>query len=53
MTFSVDDTDATVARATELGGWIVVPPYDAGPVRVAMLEDPQGAVFTVSRYAPG
>ena len=53
VTFSVDDTDASVAKATELGAWIVVPPYDAGPVRVATLEDPQGAQFTISRYAPG
>jgi uncharacterized protein len=52
VTFSVDDTDAAVAKATELGGWIVIPPYDAGPVRVATIEDPQGAVFTVSRYDP-
>lgn len=52
VTFSVDDTDAAVARATELGGWIVTPPYDAGPVRAATIEDPQGAVFTVSRYDP-
>jgi predicted enzyme related to lactoylglutathione lyase len=52
VTFSVDDTDAAVARATELGGWIVTPPYDAGPTRVATIEDPQGAVFTVSHYDP-
>jgi uncharacterized protein len=52
VTFSVDDTDASVAKATELGAWIVVPPYDAGPVRIATLEDPQGAQFTISRYDP-
>jgi uncharacterized protein len=52
VTFSVDDTDATAARADELGAEVVVPPYDAGPVRIAMLKDPQGAVFTVSRYEP-
>jgi uncharacterized protein len=52
VTFAVDDTDASVAKATELGAWIVVPPYDAGPVRVATLEDPQGAQFTISRYDP-
>jgi uncharacterized protein len=53
VTFSVDDTDAAVERATELGGWVVVAPYDAGPVRVAVVEDPQGAQLTLSRYAPG
>jgi predicted enzyme related to lactoylglutathione lyase len=50
VTFSVDDTDASVARAAQLGGEVLVPPYDAGPVRVAQLRDPQGAEFTISRY---
>jgi predicted enzyme related to lactoylglutathione lyase len=52
VTFSVDDTDATVAQAVELGAEVLVPPYDAGPTRVAELRDPQGAAFTVSVYAP-
>lgn len=50
VTFAVDDTDAIAARAAELGGEVVVPPYDAGPVRVAALRDPQGAAFTISYY---
>jgi len=52
VTFTVDDTDASAARAAELGGEIVVPPYDAGPVRVAQIRDPQGAVFIISYYDP-
>jgi uncharacterized protein len=52
VTFAVDDADATAARAAELGGAVVVPPYDAGPVREAVLSDPDGAVFSVSRYEP-
>ncbi len=52
LTFSVDDTDATVSKAYHLGAEVIVPPYDAGPVRVAGLRDPQGAVFAVSRYSP-
>jgi uncharacterized protein len=52
VTFSVDDTDASAARAAELGAEVLVPPHDAGPVRVAQLKDPQGAEFTVSRYDP-
>jgi uncharacterized protein len=52
VTFSVDDTDATVERAGELGGEVLVPAYDAGPVRIATLRDPHGAEFTVSRYEP-
>ena len=53
VTFSVDDADACVARGSELGAEVVVPPYDAGPARIAMLRDPQGATFTISRYDPG
>jgi uncharacterized protein len=52
VTFTVDDTDASAARAAELGGEVIVPPYDAGPVRVAQVRDPQGAVFTISYYDP-
>jgi uncharacterized protein len=52
VTFSVDDADAITAAAADLGAEVLVPPYDAGPVRLAMLEDPQGAAFTVSRYVP-
>jgi len=53
VTFSVDDADVTVAKAEELGGKVVVPPFAAGDVRAAVLSDPQGAVFTVSKYDPG
>jgi uncharacterized protein len=52
VTFSVDDTDAAVERATKLGAEVLTPAYDAGPVRLAVLRDPQGAVFAVSRYDP-
>jgi uncharacterized protein len=50
VTFAVDDTDASAERAVELGGELIVPPYDAGPVRVAQVKDPQGAQFTISYY---
>lgn len=53
VTFAVDDTDAVVDRAVELGGTVMAPPVDAGVVRFAALRDPQGAVFSVSRYQPG
>jgi predicted enzyme related to lactoylglutathione lyase len=52
VTFSVDDTDAAVERAQKLGADVVVAPYAAGPVRFAVLRDPQGAPFSVSRYVP-
>jgi predicted enzyme related to lactoylglutathione lyase len=29
VTFATDDADATAAKATELGGTVIVPPFDA------------------------
>ncbi|HMF04218.1 MAG TPA: VOC family protein [Acidimicrobiia bacterium] len=52
VTFLVDDADASAARAEELGGTILAPPMDAGPTRIAVVRDPQGATFTVSRFYP-
>ena len=52
VTFAVADADAIAAKAAELGGKVVVPPFDAGDARVAVLNDPQGAAFTVSKYDP-
>jgi predicted enzyme related to lactoylglutathione lyase len=52
VTFAVDGTDAAAERARELGGTIVAAPVDAGPTRVAVLRDPQGATFSVSTYTP-
>jgi predicted enzyme related to lactoylglutathione lyase len=52
VTFAVGDTDAVVARAVELGASAVVEPFDAPAVRIAVLADPQGAVFTVNHFDP-
>jgi predicted enzyme related to lactoylglutathione lyase len=53
ITFAVDDTDAIAERAAQLGGQVVVPPFDVGGnVRLAILTDPEGTVFTVNRYGP-
>ena len=52
VTFAVDDPDAIAAHALELGGSVVVDPYDVAPVRLAVLRDPQGAQFTISAYRP-
>jgi predicted enzyme related to lactoylglutathione lyase len=52
VTFAVDDADGTAARAEELGGTVVVPPFDAEPVRMTVLADPQGAPFIASKYQP-
>jgi predicted enzyme related to lactoylglutathione lyase len=45
--FTVADTDATVARAQELGGKVVSPAQDIPQGRFAVLADPQGATFGV------
>ena len=52
VTFAVDDADATAAKATELGGTVVVPPFDAPWVRMTVLTDPQGATFIASKFVP-
>ena len=52
VTFAVDDADATAKRATELGGTVVVPPFDAPWVRMTVLTDPQGATFIASKFVP-
>jgi uncharacterized protein len=51
-TFTVDDADASADRAAGLGANVLVPPFDAGPTRVAVLSDPQGATFAVSKFMP-
>jgi predicted enzyme related to lactoylglutathione lyase len=50
VTFAVDDVDGVAARALELGGDVVVEPYDEQGARVATLRDVAGAAFTVSRW---
>jgi uncharacterized protein len=51
-TFAVDDADAIAERAEELGGNVLTPPFDAPWVRMTVLSDPQGAVFTASKFVP-
>ncbi len=52
VTFAVDDADATAERAAELGGRVVVPPFDAPWVRMTVITDPQGATFVASKFVP-
>jgi predicted enzyme related to lactoylglutathione lyase len=52
VTFGVDDADAIAAKATELGGKVLVPPFDAPWVRMTVLADPQGATFIASKFVP-
>jgi uncharacterized protein len=52
ITFAVDDADAIAARAAELGGDVVVAPFDAPWVRMTIIADPAGATFTASKFVP-
>jgi len=45
--FTSADLDASVARIEELGGQVVVPPMRIQSGRIAVAQDPQGAVFAL------
>jgi predicted enzyme related to lactoylglutathione lyase len=52
--FGVDDADAKTAQAVKLGATALVPPWDIpGEGRVAVLQDPQGAVFNLFQPVSG
>jgi predicted enzyme related to lactoylglutathione lyase len=52
VTFGVNDADATAARAAELGADVIAQPFDAPWVRMGIIRDPQGAIFTASQFVP-
>jgi hypothetical protein len=45
--FAVADVDATAAKATAAGGTVVGEPFDSPVGRMAILQDPHGAMFSV------
>jgi predicted enzyme related to lactoylglutathione lyase len=45
--FGIDDIDAAVAKASELGATTMMGSTDIGMGRIAVLQDPQGAVFAL------
>jgi uncharacterized protein len=45
--FGTDDIDATLAKSSELGGTALTGPMDIGMGKIAILQDPQGAVFAL------
>jgi predicted enzyme related to lactoylglutathione lyase len=45
--FAVEDADATAATAKKLGGQVMVPAADKPQGRSVVINDPQGAVFSV------
>lgn len=48
---AVDNADETVAKITENGGSVTVPPFDApGVGRMSMVADPSGANFAIIQF---
>jgi predicted enzyme related to lactoylglutathione lyase len=50
VTFGTADADETAERATRLGGRVIVAPFDAPWVRMAVIADPAGATFVASQF---
>ena len=50
--FSVADADATVAKIKQLGGSVLVEPFDTPIGKMAVVADPQGAVFSLFQAPP-
>lgn len=52
VNFAVDDADSTVDALVRAGGSVMAPPFDMERVgRMAIVQDPQGAVFAVVALA--
>jgi len=45
--FGSDDVDASISKVTELGGSELLGPTDIGVGKIAVVRDPQGAVFAL------
>jgi predicted enzyme related to lactoylglutathione lyase len=50
VTFGVEEVEATAALAEELGGSVLVAPFDAPWARTAVIADPQGATFIATQF---
>lgn len=50
--FGAADVDATAAKVRELGGAVIVEPFDIPVGRMAVVADPQGATFNLFLMAP-
>ncbi|MEM8838274.1 MAG: VOC family protein [Pseudomonadota bacterium] len=53
--FATDDVEETLKLALDAGGKVIREPFDVagGQARMAVLQDPQGAVFEVIKMQPG
>ena len=50
--FASADVDADAATTKQLGGTVMVEPFDIPVGRMAVLADPQGAVFNLIQFPP-
>ena len=50
--FAVADADAAAAKIRELGGSVMAGPFDTPIGKMAVVADPQGAVFSLFQAAP-
>jgi predicted enzyme related to lactoylglutathione lyase len=50
--FEVADADAAVAKVADLGGAVMAEPFDTPVGRMALISDPQGAMFSIIKSAP-
>ena len=50
--FAVDDTDSAVNVLVKGGGTLLAPPFDMAAGRMAVVADPQGAVFALIKPTP-
>ena len=47
LSATVSNTDDVAAKVSDLGGEVAVAPFDTENGRIAVIRDPQGAVFSV------
>jgi predicted enzyme related to lactoylglutathione lyase len=52
VTFAVADADDTAGRTPDLGGTVLVEPFDVPYVRLAVLRDPDGVTFAIGKFQP-
>jgi predicted enzyme related to lactoylglutathione lyase len=52
VTFAVDDAEATATEAKALGGNVLAGPFDAPWTKLAVIKDPQGAIFIAGQFVP-
>ena len=45
--FAVEDPDATIEQVKQLGGSAIAGPYEMAMGKLAVVQDPQGAVFAL------